>query len=73
MTPEVSPSDGGQEVAFEVDGLDWERRLGWDVLVPGPRRSISDPEEVERLPHLGVFPWARAPARPPQLGAPVRR
>ncbi len=51
----------GQEVAFEADGLDEDRRVGWDVLVRGTASPITDPDDIHRLERLGVFAWARSP------------
>lgn len=47
------------ELAFEVDYLDHQRRLGWSVVVLGRGQTIEDPEEVRQIrsgwdPH----PWA---------------
>jgi nitroimidazol reductase NimA-like FMN-containing flavoprotein (pyridoxamine 5'-phosphate oxidase superfamily) len=49
----------GQDVAFEVDGVDDEQRLGWDVLVQGRASVVDDPETVDRLERLGLHPWAK--------------
>jgi len=45
-------------IAFEIDGLDEERRLGWSVLVVGPARWLSTPEQLEHVRSLGLQPWA---------------
>lgn len=45
-------------VAFEVDGYDADRRVGWSVLVRGVAVTVEDPGDVERLNLLGVWPWA---------------
>jgi len=49
----------GQPVAFEVDELDLERRLGWSVIVTGVAQALDDPDDVARLSHCeGLEPWA---------------
>ena len=45
-------------VAFEIDGLDEEHRLGWSVLVVGPARWLSTPEQLEHVHTLNLQPWA---------------
>lgn len=45
-------------VAFEVDGSDPDRRAGWSVLVRGVATTVEDPQEIDRLNQLGVWPWA---------------
>ncbi len=45
-------------VAFEVDGADPDRRVGWSVVVSGTASSVVDAAEVARLRKLGVWPWA---------------
>ncbi|MFF7765082.1 pyridoxamine 5'-phosphate oxidase family protein [Streptomyces massasporeus] len=49
----------GSEVAFEVDHIDTPMSQGWSVLVVGPAREVTDPEEAERLAaraHTGPWP-----------------
>lgn len=48
----------GSRVAFEVDGLDPDRRTGWSVLVKGVAEEITDPGELERVQELPLSPWA---------------
>jgi uncharacterized protein len=48
----------GHRVAFEVDGLDPQRRTGWSVLVKGTAETIRDPVELERVRELPLTPWA---------------
>ena len=45
-------------VAFEVDGIDADRRAGWSVLIRGTARSVEDPVEVAALYQLAIWPWA---------------
>ncbi len=47
-------------VAFEIDGVDEERRCGWSVLVQGVSAEIGDAldHRSERLRQLDVQPWA---------------
>ncbi|HZQ59540.1 MAG TPA: pyridoxamine 5'-phosphate oxidase family protein [Acidimicrobiales bacterium] len=49
-----------QRVAFEVDGIDEERRSGWSVTVHGFGREITDAvdSESQRLRALHVDCWA---------------
>jgi uncharacterized protein len=43
--------------AFEIDGVDHLRRLGWSVLVRGRLTHVADPAELERLAQLEVGPY----------------
>jgi len=45
-------------VAFEVDGIDSERRTGWSVLVQGRAYEITDRAERERVAGRGLQPWS---------------
>lgn len=45
-------------VAFEVDGLDREQRVGWSVVVQGVAETIDDPGDVNALDALGMQPWS---------------
>lgn len=47
-------------VAFEVDGLDRERRRGWSVVAVGPLEEVGpfDEEAHRRLAALPIHPWA---------------
>jgi len=49
-----------QRVAFEVDGIDEERRSGWSVSVHGFGREITDAVDAEsqRLRALHIDCWA---------------
>jgi nitroimidazol reductase NimA-like FMN-containing flavoprotein (pyridoxamine 5'-phosphate oxidase superfamily) len=48
----------GAPVAFEVDGLDERRRIGWSVVVRGHVQEVTDPTELSRLHHAPLLPWA---------------
>lgn len=46
--------------AFEIDGLDRDRRCGWSVVASGPLEEVTkfDAGTLERLRQLPVDPWA---------------
>jgi hypothetical protein len=48
----------GAVVAFEADRLDIERQVGWSVTVIGQSQEVTDPDEIGRLKHIGLRPWA---------------
>jgi uncharacterized protein len=48
----------GAVVAFEADRLDTERQVGWSVTVVGQSHEVTDPDEIDRLEHIGLRPWA---------------
>jgi nitroimidazol reductase NimA-like FMN-containing flavoprotein (pyridoxamine 5'-phosphate oxidase superfamily) len=48
----------GQEVVFEIDGLEPARRTGWSVNVLGRAEHIVDHNEKARVARLGLEPWA---------------
>jgi uncharacterized protein len=50
----------GQNVAFEVDHLDFVEHEGWSVVVKGRADIIDDPKEIDRLRELGLDPHAWA-------------
>jgi len=45
-------------IAFEIDGIDEERELGWSVLVVGPARWLAAPEQIAKVRVLPLKPWA---------------
>jgi nitroimidazol reductase NimA-like FMN-containing flavoprotein (pyridoxamine 5'-phosphate oxidase superfamily) len=47
-----------EPVAFEVDGLDEVRGLGWSVVVQGHAEELSNPTELEQLRPGRLLPWA---------------
>ncbi|MEU6912798.1 helix-turn-helix domain-containing protein [Streptomyces olindensis] len=49
----------GRQVAFEVDRVDEAFSEGWSVLVRGPARAVTDPDETARLDDQAYSPpWA---------------
>jgi uncharacterized protein len=46
-----------EAAAFEIDGVDHTRRLGWSVLVRGRLSQVTDPEELARLNALELAPY----------------
>jgi uncharacterized protein len=46
-----------EAAAFEIDGVDHTRRLGWSVLVRGRLSQVTDPEERARLGALDLEPY----------------
>ena len=48
-------------VAFEVDGVDSEREVGWSVLVRGFVSEVTDQSELEHLRKSPLRPWAPGP------------
>ena len=46
------------DIAFEVDGADALYHEGWSVLVIGECSPVTDQEELNRLTHLPLAPWA---------------
>ncbi|MDW4911087.1 DUF1918 domain-containing protein [Streptomyces sp. ADMS] len=58
--PESVPAAAvGSEVAFEVDHVDEAMSQGWSVLVVGPARVVTEPEEVRKLvDHAHTAPWS---------------
>lgn len=48
---------GGGAVAFEIDGVDERRRIGWSVLVRGRVTEVTDPAELERVRLLPLHPF----------------
>ena len=49
---------GGEPVAFEVDGIHEQERVGWSVVVQGRVEEITDPEEIDELRQAPLMPWA---------------
>jgi uncharacterized protein len=44
--------------AFEVDGIDQEKRTGWSVIIVGATEEVTTPSDVRRLDTLGLDHWA---------------
>ena len=51
-------------VAFEADEYDERTRSGWSVLVNGRAQAVYEEAEIQRLNHLGLYPWIAAVDRP---------
>jgi len=51
-------------VAFEADDYDVRTRTGWSVLVKGRAEVVHEDSEIQRLSHLGLYPWVTAVDRP---------
>ncbi|HVA03714.1 MAG TPA: pyridoxamine 5'-phosphate oxidase family protein [Acidimicrobiales bacterium] len=51
-------------VSFEVDHVDWEKGVGWSVLVQGIGEDISSAldKRSEELRSLSIHSWAPPPA-----------
>ena len=45
-------------VAFEVDGVDLPREVGWSVLVRGFISEVTDRAQLEQLRRSALRPWA---------------
>jgi nitroimidazol reductase NimA-like FMN-containing flavoprotein (pyridoxamine 5'-phosphate oxidase superfamily) len=44
--------------AFEIDGIDHARDVGWSVIIAGMCEAITDTSELQRVDALGLEPWA---------------
>ncbi|HYI46458.1 MAG TPA: pyridoxamine 5'-phosphate oxidase family protein [Actinomycetota bacterium] len=44
-------------VAFEVDWVEPTWQIGWSVVVRGQAHVVADPDELERVRKLPLFPW----------------
>lgn len=45
-------------VAFEIDEADPFLHEGWSVLIVGPTRPVTDPDELALVSALPLAPWA---------------
>jgi uncharacterized protein len=45
-------------IAFEIDGLDEERKIGWSVVAVGYARRVTDTAHLRHIDTLGLEPWA---------------
>lgn len=61
--PKLAAAENEMPVAYEIDGVDVDRRAGWSVLVRGDARTVDNPGEIDRLNRLGVWPFADATER----------
>lgn len=50
--------DRSPAVCYEADGIDFEDRAGWSVLVKGRAVVLTDPEELRRIAELPLRFWA---------------
>lgn len=50
-----------EQVAFEIDGIDDDQRVGWSVVVTGRSEVLADEPELDRYELRRLRPWARAP------------
>ena len=48
------------DVAFEIDGIDEQRKGGWSVLVVGTARWTR-PQDIDEHVRLRLQPWAAGP------------
>ena len=60
----LSAADRRDHVAYEADDYDPRTRTGWSVLVKGHAEVIHEDSEIQRLSHLGLYPWVTAVDRP---------
>lgn len=58
MGTKLAAAEQRHPVAFQVDHVDVDRRLGWSVLVRGRLQEVTDPEELDRLRELPLDPFA---------------
>ena len=45
-------------IAFEIDGFDEDRELGWSVLAVGQARWLGRPQDIAKVRDLPLKPWA---------------
>ena len=45
-------------VAFEVDWVEPSWQIGWSVVIRGQAHVVTDEQELERVRHLPLVPWA---------------
>ncbi len=60
----LSAAERQDHVAFEADDYDPRTRTGWSVLVKGRAEVVHEDSEIQRLSHLGLYPWVTAVDRP---------
>jgi hypothetical protein len=60
----LSAAERQDHVAFEADDYDPRTRTGWSVLIKGRAEVIHEDSEIQRLSHLGLYPWVTAVDRP---------
>jgi uncharacterized protein len=47
----------GAPVAFEVDGVDQDRQVGWSVVVRGRAEEVTDPVKLAELRQSPLVAW----------------
>jgi uncharacterized protein len=47
----------GAPVAFEVDGVDQDRQIGWNVVVRGRAEEVTDPIKLAELRRTPLVAW----------------
>jgi len=60
----LSAAERQDHVAFEADDYDPRTSTGWSVLVKGRAEVVREDSEIQRLSHLGLYPWVTAVDRP---------
>jgi len=60
----LSAAERKDHVAFEADDYDPRTRTGWSILIKGRAEVIHEDSEIQRLSHLGLYPWVTAVDRP---------
>lgn len=59
---ELSTYGWNVDLAFEIDELDHDSRLGWSVVAVGRARVVEDPDEVQEIRRTeDPAPWASGP------------
>jgi uncharacterized protein len=59
---ELSTYGWNVDLAFEIDQLDPDARLGWSVVALGRAHVVDDPDDVQRIRRTGdPEPWAAGP------------
>ena len=48
----------GTSVAYEVDALDHDNKLGWSVVVQGVAHEVTDDDEIDEIEKAGLEPWS---------------
>src|SRR5215216_1509660 len=67
----------GAPVAFEVDGVDETRQVGWSVVVRGRAEELTDEDKLAELRQTPLLAWHPGPGDAitidrRRLGAPAR-
>lgn len=48
----------GEGVAFEVDSVDEQRRVGWSIVIQGTAEEVEKLDDLMDVEALDVEPWA---------------